>query len=112
VGDTQTGIKLLRGNVVDDLLPYLVEDRFAFDLELFVVARARRHTSWVELPVTLGRPERSTVSWRAVVRTLGDTLRIFGRLRVALGYEPAPGPAHDRAPEPRPVPTTPIGASR
>ncbi len=112
VGDTQTGIKLLRGNVVDDLLPYLVEDRFAFDLELFVVARARRHTSWVELPITLGRPERSTVSWRAVVRTLGDTLRIFGRLRVALGYEPAPGPADDRAPEPRPVPTTPIGASR
>ncbi len=87
VGDTQTGIKLMRGEVVDDLLGSMVEDRFAFDLELFVLARARGHTAWVEVPVTLGHKERSTVSWRAVVRTLGDTLRIFGRLTIALGYD-------------------------
>jgi len=87
VGDTQTGIKLLRGEVVDDLLGSMVEDRFAFDLELFVLARDRGHTAWVEVPVTLGHKERSTVSWRAVVRTLGDTVRIFGRLTIALGYD-------------------------
>ncbi|MFM7535937.1 MAG: glycosyltransferase [Acidimicrobiales bacterium] len=87
VGDTQTGIKLLRGEVVDDLLGSMVEDRFAFDLELFVLARDRGHTAWVEVPVFLGHKELSTVSWRAVVRTLGDTVRIFGRLTIALGYD-------------------------
>jgi hypothetical protein len=113
VRDTQTGVKLLRRDVVADLLPLLVEDRFAFDLELFVVARARGHTAWVEVPVVLGRALRSTVSWRAVVRTLGDTIRILGRLHVSLGYETTPDLPTGSAPVATPTSgPSPIGAPR
>src|SRR5213079_2015740 len=38
VRDTQTGIKLARREVLAATLPRMLEKRFAFDLELFVVA--------------------------------------------------------------------------
>ena len=38
VNDTQTGCKLMRREVLADVLPRLRETRFAFDLELFVAA--------------------------------------------------------------------------
>ena len=38
VNDTQTGCKLVRRDVMADLLPRMRETRFAFDLELFVAA--------------------------------------------------------------------------
>ena len=40
IRDTQTGIKLVRRDVLSAVLPRMVEKRFAFDLELFVIAAA------------------------------------------------------------------------
>jgi glycosyltransferase involved in cell wall biosynthesis len=65
----------------------MVEKRFAFDLELFVVARQQGFRNFVEMPVTIGERFSSTVSLRSVRNMLLDTLAIFYRLRVLRFYE-------------------------
>jgi glycosyltransferase involved in cell wall biosynthesis len=82
VEDTQTGIKFVRGDVLAVLLPLMTEDRFALDLELFVLARRLGFDRVVELPVRIDKRPGSTVSLRSVRSIMVDTLGIFWRLRV------------------------------
>lgn len=90
VGDTQTGCKMIRREVLADMVPYLREQRFALDLELFVVARRRGHRDLRPAPVHLGeRLAGSTVTTGAIARTLRDALTIWSRLFLAGAY-PAP----------------------
>lgn len=91
--DTQTGIKLIRRETLAAVLPSMVEKRFAFDLELLVVARRMGYRSFVELPVQIAERFTSTISPKAVWRTLLDTLAIFYRLRVTRFYGPRLAPA-------------------
>ena len=53
--DTQTGIKLIRRETLAAVLPKMLEKRFAFDLELLVVARRMGYRNFVELPVADSR---------------------------------------------------------
>jgi glycosyltransferase involved in cell wall biosynthesis len=93
VRDTQTGCKILRREVAADVLPWMRENRFAFDLELFVVAHRRGHRDLRPAPVRLGeRLAGSTVTAKAILRTLRDTITIWGRLHLARAY-PATGGA-------------------
>jgi glycosyltransferase involved in cell wall biosynthesis/O-antigen/teichoic acid export membrane protein len=87
VRDTQTGVKVIRRDVLVAVLPRMVEKRFAFDLELFVVARQQGFRNFVEMPVTIGERFSSTISFRSVRKMLLDTLAIFYRLRVLRFYE-------------------------
>jgi len=87
VRDTQTGVKVVRRDVLAAVLPRMVEKRFAFDLELFVVARQQGFRNFVETPVSIGERFSSTVSLRSVRNMLIDTLAIFYRLRVLHFYE-------------------------
>jgi hypothetical protein len=64
----------------------MVEKRFAFDLELFVVARQQGFRNFVEMPVSIGERFSSTVSLRSVRDMLLDTLAIFYRLRILRYY--------------------------
>ena len=98
--DTQTGIKLIRRETLTAVLPKMVEKRFAFDLELLVVARRMGYRSFVELPVQIAERFTTTISPRAVWRTLLDTFAIFYRLRVAHFYGPqlAPVSGHRQVP--------------
>lgn len=86
VRDTQTGIKLVRREVLAEVLPLMLERRFAFDLELFVVARHLGHERFFEAPVRIAQRFTSTISLRAVWMTLLDTLAIAWRLRVSGAY--------------------------
>jgi O-antigen/teichoic acid export membrane protein len=86
--DTQTGIKLIRRETLAAVLPKMLEKRFAFDLELLVVARRMGYRDFVELPVEIAERFTSTISPKAVRRTLLDTLAIFYRLRIARSYGP------------------------
>ncbi len=86
--DTQTGIKLIRRETLAAVLPRMMEKRFAFDLELLVVARRMGYQHFLELPVEIAERFTSTVSSKAVWRTLLDTLAICYRLRVARYYGP------------------------
>lgn len=114
VRDTQAGIKLVRRDVLVDVLPSMREQGFAFDLELLVVARVYGHHHLVEAPIRIGRRFTSTVSPKAVIEMLGDTLAIWWRLRVRHAYDrPAAHPVPDagagltpgRASDPRPPPS-------
>lgn len=87
VRDTQVGIKLVDRNVMSAVLPLLVERRFAFDLELIVVARHMGYGRLFEAPVRIEQRFRSTVSIRSVVGMLIDTLGIFVRLRMLRFYD-------------------------
>jgi glycosyltransferase involved in cell wall biosynthesis len=104
VRDTQAGIKLVRRDVLVDVLPLMVEQGYAFDLELLVVARFLGYRHLVEAPVRIGRRFTSTVSPRVVGEMLRDTLAIWWRLRVRHAYgasTPPPGTGHPPAPGPR-----------
>jgi O-antigen/teichoic acid export membrane protein len=94
IRDTQTGLKLVRRDVLADVLPRMVEKRFAFDLEMFVVARHLGYNRFFEAPVTVRQHFTSTVSLKAVRGMLLDTLAIFYRLRL-LHYYDTPEP-HDQ----------------
>jgi len=82
VRDTQTGCKVIRRDVLLAVLPRLRERRFAFDLELFVAAKAAGITDVKAAPVRLEtRVAGSTVSTGSIVRTLRDTFVIHARRR-------------------------------
>ncbi len=87
IRDTQTGLKIVRRDVLTAVLPRMVEKRFAFDLELFVVARYLGFRRFFDAPVRIQHQFTSTISWRAVGQTLKDTVAIFYRLRVLNWYD-------------------------
>jgi glycosyltransferase involved in cell wall biosynthesis len=65
----------------------MVEKRFAFDLELFVVARRLGFRNYYEMPVVIGERFSSTISTRAVRNMLLDTFAIYYRLRFLRFYD-------------------------
>ena len=86
VRDTQAGIKLVRREVLADVLPLMVEQGYAFDLEMLVIAARQGHRDLVEAPVRIGRRFSSTVSRRVVIEMLRDTFAIWWRLRFGDAY--------------------------
>jgi glycosyltransferase involved in cell wall biosynthesis len=93
VNDTQTGCKLVRREVMADVLPRLRETRFAFDLELFVAAAAAGHTVSVAAPVELKeRLAGSSVTKSTIVRTLKDALAVLARRHKTPTYDEAAKP--------------------
>ena len=87
VRDTQTGLKLFKRNVLEAVVPLLAIKRFAFDLELLVVARRLGYRKVMEAPVDLDYKFESTVNPKAVWRILWDTAAIFYRLRILRYYD-------------------------
>jgi glycosyltransferase involved in cell wall biosynthesis len=80
VKDTQTGCKIIRRDALAQLLPHLREQRFAFDLEFFVAAKAAGIGNMQAAPVALNTGANgSTVTTNTIVRTLRDTVTIHRR---------------------------------
>jgi glycosyltransferase involved in cell wall biosynthesis len=99
VKDTQSGLKLFRRDVLRSLLPRVLVKRYAFDLELLVVAHHLGYKRIVEAPIEIQEQFSTTTNLRAAFRVLVDTAAIFYRLRVIRYYDedhhtvPAPAPA-------------------
>jgi Glycosyl transferase family 2 len=94
VRDTQTGCKLFSRATMQSVLPRLREERFAFDLEFFVAAKAAGVRSFHAAPVVLSeRLAGSTVTMKTILRTLADALTVFGRLHLTPAYRVAPAVA-------------------
>jgi glycosyltransferase involved in cell wall biosynthesis len=91
VRDTQTGLKLFRRQVLEEVVPLLAIKRFAFDLELLVVARQLGYRKVMEAPIDLNYKFESTANLKASWNVLWDTAAIFYRLRILRHY------AHQRA---------------
>ena len=92
VRDTQTGIKLVRRQVLQEVLPLTVERGYAFDLELLALARHLGFTDLVEAPVRIVERFSSTISLPTVAAIFRDTLAIFWRLRIRHAYLPRHAP--------------------
>jgi len=87
VRDTQSGVNVIRRDVLQAVLPHMMQNGSAFDLELFVVARHQGFRKIVELPIVIGERFSSSVSLRSIRNTFHDTLTIFYRLRVLRSYD-------------------------
>jgi len=97
VGDTQTGLKVMRRDVVLDALPLMVEKGFAFDLELLVIARRLGYDRFMEMPVEIVERTVSTVSMRTALTMLRQAAAIFVRRYLRGSYRGA-RTARDRFP--------------
>jgi glycosyltransferase involved in cell wall biosynthesis len=82
VRDTQTGIKVLRGTFAREVLPLLTVNRFAFDLEMLVVAHYLG-LQIAEAPValTFNRPF-GRIGMKDIWGVCTDTMAVWWRLRV------------------------------
>jgi glycosyltransferase involved in cell wall biosynthesis len=87
VRDTQTGLKLFRRQVLQEALPLLAIKKFAFDLELLVVARQLGYRNICEAPIQLDYQFESTVNLGSAWHVLWDTAAIFYRLRILRYYD-------------------------
>jgi len=88
--DTQTGLKVFRRQVLQDVFPRVLVKRFAFDIE--VLANAHRlGYRIVDSPVTLRFTRRyGRITLNDIWTILIDTLAIFYRLRVRRYYDRVP----------------------
>lgn len=87
VTDTQTGLKFLKAEVAKDLMPRLLVKRYAFDLELIVVAEQLGYHRIFEVPVDLNfNTAGSGINFSAIAKMMQDTLAIFYRARIINYY--------------------------
>jgi len=89
VKDTQTGIKVFKRRVLEDILPRILVKRHAFDLELLVNAH---HLGYkiVEAPISLDfRRGFGRLGLRSVYNISMDTAAIFYRLYILRYYDKA-----------------------
>jgi len=86
ISDTQTGIKLFRRKVLDDVFPKVLVKQYAYDLELLVNAK-RLGYRVAEMPIVLNYRFQSRIRTRAVWDILLDTLAIFYRMKIVHYYD-------------------------
>jgi glycosyltransferase involved in cell wall biosynthesis len=99
IRDSQTGIKLLRQDVAQSVIPLMREDRFAFDIEMLALAHRLGFAAIEEAPVQIRRRLTSTIRVRTVGSMLLDTAAVFWRLRLRRSYRAA----KEIAPSPTPA---------
>jgi glycosyltransferase involved in cell wall biosynthesis len=87
VRDTQVGIKVFRRELLMDVLPRTIEQRFVFDLELLVVARRLGYRRIMTAPITMRRNGVSTLRPRAVWVMFADTVKLACRLHLRHSYD-------------------------
>jgi len=85
VQDTQVGIKLFKRKVLKRIMPKIAIKRFAFDLEILVLAN-KYGFKIVDAPVVIRHKFSSTINFSAVFWMLLDTAAIFYRLKVLHYY--------------------------
>lgn len=90
VRDTQAGIKIYKKQVLEKVLPRLVEKKFAGDLEILVVANSLGFTHIYEAPIKLDYNLGSITSaatFGAIRDIFVDTLAIFFRTNIIHYYQ-------------------------
>jgi len=86
VKDTQVGIKLFKKKVLKKIMPKIAIKRFAFDLELLVLA-SKYKFKIIDAPIILRYRFKSTINSSAVFWMLLDTAAIFYRLKILKYYD-------------------------
>ncbi len=86
VRDTQTGLKLFKREVLNDVMPKVTVNRYAFDVEIIANA-VRKGYKVVEAPVEINYRFDSRVNFFEVLRMLLDTFAIAYRMYVRGYYD-------------------------
>lgn len=89
VRDTQAGIKVFRRQVLEKILPLVLVKKYAFDLELLVLANHLGFHKITEAPVELNYNFDGGTSLKlcSILNALKDTSAIFYRLRILRYYD-------------------------
>jgi glycosyltransferase involved in cell wall biosynthesis len=88
IRDTQTGLKLFKRDVLVKCLPRALVKRYAFDLELLVIAKHLGYRRFFEAPVEMDfNAISSSLTNGAIVNALVDTAAIWYRLRILRYYD-------------------------
>ncbi len=87
VSDTQTGLKIFRRPVLEKVLPRMVIKRWAFDLEMLVVASRLGYTKIYESPVELSYNFASNIGMNSVFNFIQDYLAIIYRTYILRYYD-------------------------
>lgn len=91
VRDTQSGIKVFKRKVIEDVLPRLLVKQFAFDIEMLSVARRLGYKRIYEAPIEMNWAWSNSVLskslWRNICNMLVDTLAVFYRLKILRYYD-------------------------
>ena len=85
VKDTQVGIKLFKKKVLDKIMPKIAIKRFAFDLELLVLANKYKFKI-KEAPIVMNHEFKSSINPFSVFCMLLDTSAIFYRDKILRYY--------------------------
>jgi glycosyltransferase involved in cell wall biosynthesis len=83
--DTQVGLKLFKREVLKKIMPRIIIKRFAFDLELLVIANKMK-LKIVEAPVRIDYKFKSSINPKQVFWMLWDTLAVFYRDNILKYY--------------------------
>jgi len=86
VTDVLVGLKLFRREVLEQVLPKLSVQRYAFDVELLANAH-RLGYSITEAPVELSYRFNSRIVIKGIWRIFLDTMNIFYRMKVLHSYD-------------------------
>lgn len=85
--DTQTGLKLFRSQVLKAVFPKVLVKRYAFDLELLVLAH-HLGFSITEAPVVVQYTGKfGHIGLKAIFNIWWDTMAVFYRLRIKRYYD-------------------------
>lgn len=91
IKDTQVGIKLFRRKVLEKVLPRLLVKKYAFDIELLVVARYLGFKRIYEAPVELKFRGSSSITSQDMVSVIMnmiiDTMAVYYRLHIKHYYD-------------------------
>lgn len=87
ISDSQVGMKVFKRCVLEDSFPRIVIKKFAFDVELLVVAQMIGFGKISESPITLDYRFTSTIHLSTIWKIFIDTLAIFYRKNILKYYQ-------------------------
>src|SRR3989344_6905895 len=95
VTDTQTGLKFLKRKVARDVMPRVMVKRYAFDLEMLVIAHQLGYNRIFEAPVEMKFNDAGigAATLPTMWRMFADTMAIFYRARILHYYSKKDKPA-------------------
>ena len=86
--DTQSGIKIFKRKVVEEILPKLLVKRYAMDIEMLAVARRLGFKRIYEAPIEVTFDKRtSNIDWKTVYKMAWDSMAVFYRLKIWRYYD-------------------------
>lgn len=87
IRDTQTGLKLFKRRVLEDVFPQMLVKRYAFDLELLVLAHHRGYAI-AQAPIVLQSTRyQHRIRLLDITHTFWDTFAVWYRLRILRWYD-------------------------